>query len=549
MKSTLKPWVVIVLVGALGVLAICGGAQAAQAAVGSADPPGRAVSGAPAALPDPDPASTGDTYTYTAVVPPGRPVPDWASYGRVLWKEGEQALLAMTPADAERLVEAGAEIALVDLTPQVVPARPAAPAVATPVSPDPMIQGMIDQVASTTVATYDRQLSGDLPAFVGGSPYTIATRNTYSITPIQKATQFVGEHLAELGYSVEYHVWGSSGTPSTYPNVIGELPGQTAADDIFIIGAHVDDMPSGNIAPGADDNASGSAAVMVAADILSQYYWGCTLRFALWTGEEQGLLGSQAYATRSFNAGENIRGYLNLDMVGYNGTGLLAPRELSLYWKSTVPASQQIADMFISVNSVYGLGLIPFKYDAAISQYYIGNYSDNKSFWDRLYPAILTIEDVYGDETPHYHSVNDTYSTLDLDYFTRMVKASVGTFAHMTGCLIADEPIRVTPSLAIKKGVALRWYHTAPSSVYEVWRNLDPANPYFTPGDGECELRSTAAAPNLGVAVGRLDTAVAGNPDQNRYYLVLGIDGESVVATSQRIGEFSFTLMPGAAGQ
>ncbi len=262
-----------------------------------------------------------------AVVPPGRPVPDWASYGRVLWQEGEQALLAMTPADAERLVEAGAEIALVDLTPQVVPARPAAPTVSNAGYSRPHDPGD-DRPGGEHDGCHlrPRAETGDLPAFVGGSPYTIATRNTYSITPIQKATQFVGEHLAELGYSVEYGVGSYCGRRDHYPNVIGELPGQDPADDIFIIGAHVDGCCRAAAGlHGADDNASGWTAVLVAADILSQYYWGCTLRFTLWTGEEQGLLGSQAYATRSSNAGENIRGYLNLDMVGYNGTGELAP--------------------------------------------------------------------------------------------------------------------------------------------------------------------------------------------------------------------------------
>jgi Zn-dependent M28 family amino/carboxypeptidase len=78
--------------------------------------------------------------------------------------------------------------------------------------------------------------------------------------------------------------------------VIGEIPGLVNPDDIFIIGAHIDDVTG---TPGADDNASGSVATLLAADILSQYDWGCTLRFAFWTGEEQGLLGSDVYAHRS----------------------------------------------------------------------------------------------------------------------------------------------------------------------------------------------------------------------------------------------------------
>ena len=93
--------------------------------------------GFPMTVLDADPS--GATY-YLAVVPPGSPEPDWAAYGRVLWQDIEQALLRTTPADAERLVEAGAEIAQITLAPVVV--APAEDALAQPaallaITPDP----------------------------------------------------------------------------------------------------------------------------------------------------------------------------------------------------------------------------------------------------------------------------------------------------------------------------------------------------------------------------------------------------------------------------
>ena len=316
--------------------------------------------GFPMTVLDADPS--GATY-YLAVVPPGSPEPDWAAYGRVLWQDIEQALLRTTPADAERLVEAGAEIAQITLAPVVV--APAEDALAQPaallaITPDPQIQGMINAVNSTTVYNYDAQLSGVQPVTLSDGSYTITSRYTNSGTPIQKARQFVGEHMAGLGYTVENHAWSKSGYNNV--NVVGQRTGTTNPDDIYIIGAHLDDMPSSGAAPGADDNASGSVATLIAADIMSQYEWGCTLRFAFWTGEEQGMLGSSVYAARSKTTGETVKGYLNLDMVAYNA---VAPRELNLFWKSTVPASQNIADLFVDVVSAYGLDLVPFKYDAS----------------------------------------------------------------------------------------------------------------------------------------------------------------------------------------
>ena len=261
-----------------------------------------------------DPDMAGATYYFT-MLPPGRPEPDWSAFGVVLY-HNDYRLIRSTPADAERLAAQGVELA--QLSPGAY--RPSAATVpptrglsddrhgsagarstsgvaadtvkggSAPITADPLVQGMIDQVTPAAAEQYVAQLSGETPVTVDGTPYTIATRHTDSGTPIAKATQFVSETMAGLGLAVEYHDWTKSGY--TNRNVIGERTGITNPGDIYIIGAHLDDMPNSSPAPGADDNASGSAATLIAADILSQYQWGCTLRFALWTGEEQGLLGS-----------------------------------------------------------------------------------------------------------------------------------------------------------------------------------------------------------------------------------------------------------------
>ena len=149
--------------------------------------------------------TAGGTY-YLAMMPPGIAGPDWAAYGRVLLDDGAQVLLRTTPGAAERLAEAGAEIAQITLAPMVVEqAEVGAPAAPAAITPDPLIQGMLNQVSSTTVSAYTAQLSGEQPVTLSDGSYTIVTRHTASGTPIQKARQFVGEHLAALGYSVEYH--------------------------------------------------------------------------------------------------------------------------------------------------------------------------------------------------------------------------------------------------------------------------------------------------------------------------------------------------------
>ncbi|MBK9051417.1 MAG: M28 family peptidase [Chloroflexi bacterium] len=295
--------------------------------------------------------------------------------------------------------------------------------------PDPTIQAMMSQVISPTVVQYDGGLSGEWPVTIGGSAYTITTRHTYSGVPIQKATQYVGEHMDNLGLDIEYHVWNASRPP----NVIGQMNGETNPEDIYLIVAHIDDMPSGGAAPGADDNASGTTAVMIAADILSQYRWDCTLRFVFFTGEEQGLLGSSAYAQRSYYAGENILGVLNLDMIAWN-TANSSP-DIDLHANQSIPATISLAQLFSDVVSTYNLDLIPQIIPSGTGA------SDHYPFWQYGYPSILAIEDYYGagDFNPYYHTVQDTLDHTDIDYFTEFVRAAVGTFAHMNGCLVQGE--------------------------------------------------------------------------------------------------------------
>jgi subtilisin family serine protease len=366
-----------------------------------------------------DPDLRGASY-YLAYVMPGGVRPDWEGYGRLLLDDGGQVLLRTTPQDAERLAGVGVELQAITFDPKPLGLAPVTSSIPTVVDPDPLIQNMIDQVDSATVSQYDRELAGELPVWVDGAWYTITSRYTYSGVPIQKTMNYVGQSMADLGLNVEYHQWGGN----TYPNVIGEMPGLINPDEIFIIGAHIDDVQG---TPGADDNASGSVATLLAADIATQYQWGCTLRFAFWTGEEQGLLGSQAYAQRSYNMGENIVGYLNLDMIAWN-TPDSSP-DIDLIYNSSMPPTLQLAQLFADVVDAYNVNLIP---ELRTS---LGGGSDHSSFWQYGYTSILGIED-QGDFNPYYHGPGDTPAHTDLVFFTNFVKASVATFAHMSGCLI-----------------------------------------------------------------------------------------------------------------
>src|SRR5207302_1696243 len=110
-------------------------------------------------------------------------------------------------------------------------------------------------------------------------------------------------------------------------NIVGEIPGTDKTDELVMLGAHFDSWHTGT---GATDNAAGSAVMLEAMRILkaSGLRMRRTVRLALWTGEEEGLLGSRAYVTQHFADRTDMKlkpdhakfaGYFNVD----NGTGAI----------------------------------------------------------------------------------------------------------------------------------------------------------------------------------------------------------------------------------
>ena len=140
--------------------------------------------------------------------------------------------------------------------------------------------------------------------------------------------------------------------------------------------------PAGTTAPGADDNGSGTAAVIEAARIFSQYSFPFTIVYALWDEEEQGLVGSSYYASQAANAGDSILGVINLDMIAYDGNN---DGNADVH-TSSIANTNSIKDKMLEVNLDYGINL---DLDVVPAQ----PYSDHQSFLNNGYGAILLIED------------------------------------------------------------------------------------------------------------------------------------------------------------
>ena len=282
--------------------------------------------------------------------------------------------------------------------------------------PDTLIQNLISQVNLDTVSNYVNILSGEDSVTISGSRYLITSRS-YNHPHNELAANYLFETLQDLGLSTYNQIYSANGR-----NVYAIQTGTDYPEQQFIICAHYDDVPFSSLAPGADDNASGCAAVLETARILSQYPTPYTVIYALWDEEEIGLVGSANYAQQAFQSGTNIRGVINLEMFGWDGNddGLI-----DIHTQS-IGNSVELANLVNYLENQYQIGLSPVIYNPGTSA------SDHSSFWNYGYGAIVFSEAFYGgDMNPSYHTANDRISHFNLGYFFALSQLAVATISQL----------------------------------------------------------------------------------------------------------------------
>ena len=215
------------------------------------------------------------------------------------------------------------------------------------------------------------------------------------------ASDWIAGRMQALGLEVEQQAFYAStwlGSGQAAPNVIGIQRGTLYPDTYVVCGSHFDSFSweamSGGAAPGADDNATGVAAVLESARIMTQYEFEYSIVYCAYGCEEMGLYGSEAYASRCQEQGMDIIGYFNNDMNGYlHGDQIHID---CIYPNSVAP----IGDYYMNVGSVYYPEL-PIRH----VNFNEGD-SDHTSFNNHGYMGIYPFED-YQNYSPHIHTVND----------------------------------------------------------------------------------------------------------------------------------------------
>lgn len=362
-----------------------------------------------------------------------------ADHGRVLHSGPGWLLLAVTPEQEPTLLATlprqGVPLSLLtaDTLAPWERSLPLAAYAARATTADPWIQELLEGLTTQELSALVEQLSGETPITLDGESVTLATRYTLS-GQIQQAEVFLVQFYRELGMDVETFPW----TYGSYSgrNVIAELPGRLHPERVWLIGGHFDNISQtpGSRAPGADDNASGTAATLAIARLLQHVYQADTVRFVHFSGEEQGQWGSRAYARELALAGEQVMGYLDLDMIGWDGDG---DRVMEIH-TGVGTSSNSLGTAFIAANDRYGQGLTVERKSASASR-----FSDHSPFWDYGFPAFLAIENFFVDERPNdrnpgYHTTGDTADQVDYDYVLRIARTALATLAELAGATPDD---------------------------------------------------------------------------------------------------------------
>jgi hypothetical protein len=324
----------------------------------------------------------------------------------------------------------------------VVPARTALLVVAvagcTREAVVPSVQTVADGVSQTHYQMYQLDIENMGLGLYGGADYDMGFRNRDAYEGPgspgnQEARLYLQDMFTEMGLDVSVQ--------GEYLNVVGELVGTTTPEKIYIIGGHYDHLEGDS--PGGDDNASGTAGVLEAARVLSQYRFGSTIRFIGFNAEEDGFLGSKDYVDNHvIPAGENIIGMINLDMILRPGSDVdpHSVIDVELEAKADHPPSVAWAQAFQSAAATYVPSLIVN--DTILD---IVSSSDNDSFRNAGFPAILVIENSepdWDEANQYYHSfedasdrlANDSGSpsgvTYDYAFATEVTRAAVALIAQ-----------------------------------------------------------------------------------------------------------------------
>ncbi len=280
----------------------------------------------------------------------------------------------------------------------------------SPMTKAEYIQHIVDYVSSDSLESYVRWLEGM------GTRFALADNHREVAVRIRDrfiafgylSARLDSFYLTRTYRGIEYSSWQY--------NVIAYLPGRED-DSICIVGAHYDNIVSGGdpftLSPGANDNASGVAAVLEMARIMKERRFRPkhTLRFTAFAAEELGLHGSLHQAGQDASAGNRIKMMINYDMIAYLEEPSATPWLVNIIHYDNSEGLKNEAAELCAVNST----LVSYSDNTNY------NRSDSYAYYMNGFRALFFHQ---SDIESTYHTVGDVTSVCNFQYCREIVRAS-----------------------------------------------------------------------------------------------------------------------------
>jgi hypothetical protein len=288
---------------------------------------------------------------------------------------------------------------------------------------DPRIVALLKTITTGNVEQALKELSGEVDVTVAGAKVKIVSRSSYNKL-LDTSMTYLEEFYAKLGIKTQRvkYTWRGK----TLYNLEATIPG--ASQKVLIVGSHLDSTAGSTWsneakAPGADDNASGTVALMELAKAITALQKsgakiGVTIRLLHFTGEEQGLWGSYTYSDKVANENTELVGMLQMDMIGYRTA---AGNRVDLHDDVDRNGSHRLVVLLARGAAQYKLQLEPYDtHDKAVH-----DRSDQAGFLDHGYQALAISEEFTEEEgafNPNYHSTKDRVGAMNLPYMVEIVR-------------------------------------------------------------------------------------------------------------------------------
>ncbi len=289
------------------------------------------------------------------------------------------------------------------------------------------------------------------------------------------ASDFLFNTYRSFGYEPEYQ-WFEQRTAlgGRTANVIARLPGTVDPDLVYVVSSHYDSVAAG---PGADDDSSGTAALLEAARVLASHPQSATIVFASFTGEEAGLLGSREFIRQAVATKLRVVGALTNDMIGWANDAQLdnTIRYSNPGIRDTQHGAAMLFTRLVTFDALY------FKSTDAMSYY--DAYGDIVGGIGS-YPVL---------SSPHYHQAHDAIEFVNHELIAETSKTTVATLMRL-----ASSPSRIS-GLKVESfagGMATLSWEASPEKGISSYVISTAA-----PGSRVASLSSTASAGSRAVTV------------------------------------------------